>query len=80
MGEDYTCNVLNHWLRPCSVKDGKKTGPGQSLTSDCRSMLKTAQDDGLLQERRNSIANALELRLSCTNISKIGIMHTVYVW
>ena len=23
--------------------------------------------DGLVQERRNSIANALELRLSCTN-------------
>ena len=23
--------------------------------------------DGLMQERRNSIANALELRLSCTN-------------
>ena len=27
------------------------------------------QFDGLLQERRNSIANALELRLSCTNPS-----------
>ena len=25
--------------------------------------------DGLMQERRNSIANALELRLSCTNPS-----------
>ena len=25
------------------------------------------QFDGLVQERRNSIANALELRLSCTN-------------
>ena len=25
------------------------------------------QIDGLVQERRNSIANALELRLSCTN-------------
>ena len=24
---------------------------------------------GLVQERRNSIANALELRLSCTNLS-----------
>ena len=28
------------------------------------------QIDGLVQERRNSIANALELRLSCTNPSK----------
>ena len=26
--------------------------------------------DGLVQERRNSIANTLELRLSCTNASK----------
>ena len=26
--------------------------------------------DGLVQERRNSISNALELRLSCTNLSK----------
>ena len=26
--------------------------------------------DGLVQERRNSIADALELRLSCTNPSK----------
>ena len=31
------------------------------------------QIDGLVQERRNSIANALELRLSCTNPSKWGI-------
>ena len=28
------------------------------------------QVDRLVQERRNSIANALELRLSCTNLSK----------
>ena len=25
--------------------------------------------DGLVQEKRNSIANAMELRLSCTNVS-----------
>ena len=30
------------------------------------------QFDGLLQERRNSIAHALELRLSCTNPSTCG--------
>ena len=29
--------------------------------------------DGLVQERRNSIANALELRFSCTNPSKLFI-------
>ena len=29
---------------------------------------KTLHIDGLVQERRNSIANAMELRLSCTNL------------
>ena len=29
----------------------------------------TAHIDGLVQERRNTIANALQLRLSCTNPS-----------
>ena len=33
--------------------------------------------DGLMQERRNSIANALELRLSCTNPS---ISYLVWTW
>ena len=31
--------------------------------------------DGLMQERRNSIANALELRLSCTNPSPIDMVN-----
>ena len=31
---------------------------------------KQKQIDGLVQEKRNSIANALELCLSCTNPSK----------
>ena len=30
--------------------------------------------DGLVQERHNSIANALELRLSCTNPSNWGVL------
>ena len=30
------------------------------------------QIDGLVQEGRNSIANALELRLFCTNLSRYG--------
>ena len=36
--------------------------------------------NGLVQERRNSIANALELRLSCTNpsILSLGQMHWWY--
>ena len=34
--------------------------------------------DGLVQERRNSIANALELCLSCTNLSIWGMY--VHAW
>ena len=33
-------------------------------------VLQSSEINGLVQERRNSIANALELRLSCTNLSK----------
>ena len=33
------------------------------------------QIDGLMQERRNCIAHALELRLSCTNPSKLCRQH-----
>ena len=45
--------------------------------------------DGLMQERRNSIANALELRLSCTNPSNGGygvpppevlLVYVVWAW
>ena len=36
--------------------------------------------DGLVQERRNSIANALELRLSCTNLSKCSLLVVNSVW
>ena len=35
-----------------------------------RGEISNPQIDGLVQERRNSIANALELRLSCTKPSK----------
>ena len=35
--------------------------------NDQFSLKYSQQIDGLVQERRNSIANALELRLSCTN-------------
>ena len=40
-------------------------------------MIKTRQShnhrDGLMHERRNSIANALELRLSCTKPSILSL-------
>ena len=39
----------------------------QQLQQHDRQIDKTIHIDGLEQERRNSIAKALELRLSCTN-------------
>ena len=36
--------------------------------------------DGLVQERRNSIANALELRLSCTNNVVIMLQIVAVKW
>ena len=39
----------------------------------CYGMAESLHIDGLVQERRNSIANALELLLSCTNPSIYGI-------
>ena len=36
------------------------------------------QIDGLVQEGRNSIANALELRLSCTNLVRYGLV--ILIW
>ena len=35
--------------------------------------------DGLVQERRNSIANALELRLSCPNPSIWNLAYDIYL-
>ena len=35
--------------------------------------------DGLIQERRNSIANTLELHLSCTNPSKWSYCHLIFI-
>ena len=42
----------------------------QQLQQHDRQIDKAIHIDGLEQERRNSIANALELRLSCTNPTK----------
>ena len=38
----------------------------------CKYMNDASHFDGLMQERRNSIANALELSLSCSNPSISG--------
>ena len=44
------------------------TGMTHSLTHE-------TQIDGLMQERRNSTANGLELCLSCTNPSRYSLIH-----
>ena len=44
------------------------TGMTHSLTHE-------TQIDGLMQKRRNSTANALELRLTCTNSSRYSLIH-----
>ena len=52
--------------------------PNQNRTIDCthkHARYLAVQTDGLVQERRNSIANALELRLSCTNPTRCLIKH-----
>ena len=41
------------------------------------SMLTAPQDDGLVQEKRNFTANALEMSLSCTNPLKTRTMHNL---
>ena len=36
--------------------------------------------EGSIQERRNSITNASELRLSCTNPSILNLWENLYIW
>ena len=36
------------------------------------------QVDGLVQEKLNSVTNALELRLSCTNLSMYRLFYTYF--
>ena len=55
------------WSRKVSVSSEQKTK--QKKTHEILSHTNKVDFDGLVQERRNSIANALELRLSCTNSS-----------
>ena len=51
------------------------TAPGHLLSEVHLHVLCIYHFDGLVQERRNSIANALELRLSCTNPSTCAAVH-----
>ena len=59
------------WLNGCWVP-GAKRRKDLFLDSYCEPGIlftKVVHIDGLIQERRNSIANTLELRLSCPNPS-----------
>ena len=44
------------------------------LTSPCTTAMCASYIDGLVQERCNSSANALELHLSCTNLSIMSVV------
>ena len=62
-------NVLN-WLAPLAAHYIKLSSNISNLISSLNIIKKyLTYLDGLVQERRNSIANALELCLSCTNPS-----------
>ena len=57
------------YKKPCDSVYMHKWKLSQSILPLSREMGKLQELDGLVQERRNSIANALELCLSCTNPS-----------
>ena len=46
-----------------------------NVIADGAIVIATCDIDGLVQERSNSIANALELRLSCTNPSILSLKY-----
>ena len=66
---DMCVKFLSGVRMPQSLNKEKSTAPSHYL-SHCVDPYLCHQTDGLGQERRNSIAYALELRLSCTNPSK----------
>ena len=67
--------ILPVFFRVTSLELGKPYGCSSSIEATLKNMSKyitrihAEYINGLVQERRNSIANALELRLSCTNPS-----------
>ena len=54
---------VDHFVQTSFIKVWKKMVDIVQMT------ISKSKNDGLVQERHNSIANALELRLSCTNPS-----------
>ena len=60
---------VEYWLRYWPKKDVTAVYWQKCYVSLQWWSMVTYDIDGLVQERRNSIANALELRLSCTNPS-----------
>ena len=66
-----------HWFRPCLIFTGYFIIKMISCPY-CNSHHKD-KIDGFVKERRNSIANALELRLSCTNPSRRSDGHLIFI-
>ena len=62
------CNIVSHWLG-AYIKWSLDQGQPQYTFMSLYMFIWSLCIDGLMQERRNSIANTLELRLSCTNPS-----------
>ena len=71
MQSDFRHSFTISWLRNIHVKENSTgiTLPADGLAMHRDRVQTWDHFDGLVQERRNSIANALELRLSCTNPS-----------
>ena len=51
----------------------------KTLSYQCRNSHYKGKIEGLVQERRNSSANALELRLSCTNPLRWSHDHFIFI-
>ena len=80
-------DTIKIWVSPHICWNKRNTAHILKATTQTNSEWDTCQNpdllyeihiDGLLQERRNSIANALELSLSCINPS-IWSIETIYI-
>ena len=71
----YICNIFSYWLRPCSAIDRKQVQSTLNQQKNClwqhwpHLLSLPYIDRVLVQERCNSSALVMELRLSCTNPS-----------
>ena len=73
----YLCNASSHWLCDCRTQALKciQVVDCHPLLGQCQWSNHEGYLDGLVQERHNSSALALELRLSCINLSICKFSH-----